>query len=112
METNDRELDIGGVRMAHSVSKFIDILDPLLVTLQLASVKDYYYVPVSQIGALLKRINRRGGVKSAECEKRMPHDSPSHSWNLIGPLVVSASESGVMLPRRRDIVLQRKLLYM
>ena len=61
METNDRELDIGGVvRMAHSVSKFIDILDPLLVTLQLVSVKDY--VPVSQIGALLKRINRRGEI--------------------------------------------------
>jgi len=38
METYDRELDIGGVvRVAHSVSKFIDILDPLLVTLQFVS---------------------------------------------------------------------------
>jgi hypothetical protein len=28
-------------------------------------------------------------------------ESPSHSWNFIGPMVVSASKSGAMLPRRR-----------
>jgi hypothetical protein len=34
-------------------------------------------------------------------------ESPSHSWNLIGPAVVSASKSGAMLPRRRVGMLSR-----
>lgn len=29
-------------------------------------------------------------------------ESPIHSWNLMGPAVVSASKSGAVLPRRRE----------
>lgn len=29
-------------------------------------------------------------------------ESPIHSWNLIGPVVVSAVKSGAMFPRRRE----------
>ena len=30
------------------------------------------------------------GVKSFGCEKRIAHEVPIHSWNLMGPCVVSA----------------------
>ena len=36
-------------------------------------------------------------------------ESPIHSWNLIGPLEVSASKSGAMLPRRRVGILFNQL---
>ena len=38
------------------------------------------------------------GVKSLGCEKRTPHESPSHWWKLIGPSVVSAVKSGAVSP--------------
>lgn len=34
-------------------------------------------------------------------EEEHTQESPIHSWNLIGPAVVSAWKSGAMLPRRR-----------
>ena len=44
------------------------------------------------------------GVKSFGCENRMPQLSPSHSWNEIGPSVVSALKSGARSLMRRDMV--------
>jgi hypothetical protein len=41
------------------------------------------------------------------CEKITAHELFNHSWNLIGPAVVSASKSGAMLPRRREVMLAR-----
>src|SRR3954467_13764824 len=38
------------------------------------------------------------GVKSRGWENRTPHESPSQSWNLIRPSVVSASKSGAVSP--------------
>src|SRR3954447_21729024 len=38
------------------------------------------------------------GVKSFGWENRIPHESPSHLWNRIGPSVVSASKSGAAWP--------------
>src|SRR5436305_13061393 len=38
------------------------------------------------------------GVKSRGWEKSTPQESPSHSWNLIFPSVVSASKSGAVSP--------------
>src|SRR5437763_12308474 len=38
------------------------------------------------------------GVKSFGCEKRTPQLSPSHSWKLIVPSVVSAVKSGAVSP--------------
>ena len=38
------------------------------------------------------------GVKSAGWEKRMPHESPSYSWRLSEPSVVSAVKSGAVSP--------------
>ena len=35
----------------------------------------------------------------------LTHESPIHSWNLIGPAVVKASKSGAVLPRRREGIL-------
>ena len=40
------------------------------------------------------------GVKSLGCENRTPQRSPSHSWNRIGPCVVSAVKSGARSPSR------------
>src|SRR5580658_5819701 len=40
------------------------------------------------------------GVKSLGWENRIPHESPSHSWKLIVPWVVSAVKSGAMSPKR------------
>ena len=45
------------------------------------------------------------GVKARGCEKSTPHESPSHSWKLIVPSVVSASKSGAVSPIVRAIVL-------
>src|ERR1700761_5922729 len=44
------------------------------------------------------------GVKSAGCENRTPQLSPSHSWNLMRPMLDSCSKSGAISPRRRLIV--------
>lgn len=41
------------------------------------------------------------GVKSAGCEKRIPHESPSHWWKSISPWVVLALKFGAVEPRRR-----------
>src|SRR5947209_17967301 len=38
------------------------------------------------------------GVKSLGCENRTPQLSPSHSWKLIVPSVVSAVKSGAVSP--------------
>src|SRR6266540_228241 len=38
------------------------------------------------------------GVKSFGCENSTAHESPSQSWNLILPWVVSASKSGAFSP--------------
>ena len=38
------------------------------------------------------------GVKSLGWEKRIAQVSPTHSWNLMWPVVVSASKSGAMVP--------------
>src|SRR6476661_5410270 len=43
------------------------------------------------------------GVKSFGCENRTPHESPSQSWKLIRPSVVSASKSGAVSPICRAI---------
>src|SRR5579872_4016561 len=43
------------------------------------------------------------GVKSLGWENRIPHESPSHSWKLIVPSVVSAVKSGAVSPRRTAI---------
>ena len=40
------------------------------------------------------------GVKSLGCEKRIPQLSPSHSWKLMVPSVVSAVKSGAVSPSR------------
>ena len=40
------------------------------------------------------------GVKSLGWEKRIPQLSPSHSWKLIVPSVVSAVKSGAVSPSR------------
>ena len=40
------------------------------------------------------------GVKSLGWENRIPHESPSHSWKLIVPSVVSAVKSGAISPKR------------
>src|SRR6266702_1624284 len=44
------------------------------------------------------------GVKLAGCENRTPQLSPSHSWNLMRPMLDSCSKSGATSPRRRLIV--------
>ena len=44
------------------------------------------------------------GVKSLGCEKSTAHESPIHSWNLIGPSVVSASKSGAVSPMLKPMV--------
>ena len=44
------------------------------------------------------------GVKSLGWENRIPHESPSHSWKLIVPSVVSAVKSGAMSPKRTAMV--------
>src|SRR6476619_6716110 len=36
------------------------------------------------------------GVKSFGCENSTAHESPIHSWKLIGPSVVCASKSGAV----------------
>ena len=41
------------------------------------------------------------GVKSLGCEKSTAQESPTQSWNLMGPAVVSASKSGAVSPIRR-----------
>src|SRR3989475_5106156 len=43
------------------------------------------------------------GVKSRGCEKRMAQRSPIHSWNRIGPSVVSAMKSGAASPSLSDM---------
>src|SRR5580658_8945423 len=43
------------------------------------------------------------GVKSLGWEKRIPQLSPSHSWKLIVPSVVSAVKSGAVSPSRTAI---------
>src|ERR1700688_426794 len=43
------------------------------------------------------------GVKSLGWENRIPHESPSHSWKLIVPSVVSAVKSGATSPSRTAI---------
>ena len=47
------------------------------------------------------------GVKSLGWEKRIPQLSPSHSWKLTVPSVVSAVKSGAVSPNRMaiDVVL-------
>lgn len=46
---------------------------------------------------------RSATVHSDEnCMSGLTHESPIHSWNLTGPLVVSASKSGAVFPRRSD----------
>src|ERR1700722_6530480 len=47
------------------------------------------------------------GVKSFGCENRTAHESPIHSWKLIGPSVVSAVKSGAMSPSARLMFLLR-----
>src|SRR5262245_26856599 len=44
------------------------------------------------------------GVKSLGCENSTHQEVPVQSWNLIRPLVVSASKSGARSPIRRDMV--------
>src|SRR5690348_6204238 len=44
------------------------------------------------------------GVKSLGWENRMAQPSPIHSWNLMGPCVVSATKSGAVSLRRSDIM--------
>ena len=44
------------------------------------------------------------GVKSFGWEKRTPQLSPSHSWKLMVPSVVSAVKSGAVSPSRTAIV--------
>src|SRR3954452_3934772 len=44
------------------------------------------------------------GVTARGCENSTPHESPSHSWKLIVPSVVSASKSGAVSPIVRAIV--------
>ena len=44
------------------------------------------------------------GVNARGCENSTPHESPSHSWKLIVPSVVSASKSGAVSPIVRAIV--------
>ena len=43
------------------------------------------------------------GVKSFGCEKKTAHDPSFHSWNRIGPCVVSASKSGAVSPSCNDM---------
>lgn len=43
------------------------------------------------------------GVKSAGWLKRTAHAPFFHSWNEMGPWVLSAVKSGAVSPRRRDI---------
>src|SRR5262245_12989329 len=43
------------------------------------------------------------GVKSFGCENRTPQESPSHSWKLIRPCVVSAVKSGAGSAIRSDM---------
>src|SRR5580692_7214840 len=43
------------------------------------------------------------GVKSFGWENRIPQLSPSHSWKLMVPSVVSAVKSGAVSPRRTAI---------
>src|SRR5271156_2624921 len=43
------------------------------------------------------------GVKSLGWENRMPQLSPSHSWKLTFPSVVSAVKSGAVSPSRMAI---------
>src|SRR5215475_8258298 len=50
------------------------------------------------------------GVKSFGCENRMPQESPSHSWKLIVPWVVSAVKSGADSAIRNDMVVSSKEL--
>src|SRR2546430_13076649 len=38
------------------------------------------------------------GVKFLGWENRTTHESPAHSWNLIGPSLLSASKSGAVSP--------------
>ena len=46
------------------------------------------------------------GVKSFGCEKSTAYPSPTHSWKLIGPAVVSAVKSGaVSLMRKLMLVI-------
>ncbi len=44
------------------------------------------------------------GVKSFGCEKRIPQLSPSQSWKLMVPSVVSAVKSGAVSPSRIAMV--------
>ena len=44
------------------------------------------------------------GVKSAGCENKTTHESPAHSWNLIGPIDESCSKSGAISPRCNPII--------
>src|SRR5215467_9379356 len=44
------------------------------------------------------------GVKSLGCENSTAHESPIHSWKLIGPSVVSAWKSGALSPMASVIV--------
>jgi hypothetical protein len=48
------------------------------------------------------------GVKSLGWEKRIPQLSPSQSWKLMVPSVVSAVKSGAVSPSRTAIVLLLK----
>ena len=50
------------------------------------------------------------GVKSFGCEKSTPQESPSHSWKLTGPSLVSAVKSGAMSPIVKLIVSLRSRL--
>src|SRR5262252_8730015 len=51
------------------------------------------------------------GVKSFGCENRMPQESPSHSWKLIVPWVVSAVKSGADSAIRNDMEVSSEELW-
>lgn len=134
--TYDRELHI---RRASLGSVLVDVLDPLVVACQaVGGNSDHFGVSLSEVGGSPRNFTKLGGahwgkIAGVREQDRLDNrqiiqppqedlsvqkhtqESPIHSWNLIGPAVVSAVKSGAVFPRRRDgiyenLIVERDLI--
>lgn len=123
MFTYDGELDISGSSLR---AKIVDILHPFVVLLEaIGRDTDHLDVASCEIRGTASNFSELGGADWGKVSwmgeqncleivgslghlrplkvKILTQESPIQSWNLMGPAVVSASKSGAMSPRRRDL---------
>ena len=125
----DRELNVCGPYFG---AVGVYVLNPFIVLFETIGGDTYHlHIALLEIRSATSDLSKFGGADRSKISRMREKDglrdrfdqvwdqiqserdvstqeSPIHSWNLIGPAVVSASKSGAVFPRRSGIFLQRK----